>query len=70
MADALGKWHEEYVAEATKQGVEPTTYGALAYGVTKAAVSMRARAVQKAQTEKSKNDVINAIGSLSDIPAE
>jgi len=52
----------------TASNPDATAYQAFAAGLTAGAVSMRERAVKVAQTAKGKNDIINGIGSLSDIP--
>lgn len=51
-----------------KNSKDVTQFGAFQAGFTTSAVSMRDRALKLAQT-KTGNDLINAIGSLSDIPA-
>lgn len=66
MADKLKELYDEWEKNA---GIDPTTYQAFQAGLTAGAVSMRTRAVHVAQTGKDKNDVINGIGQLSDIPA-
>jgi hypothetical protein len=63
MPDMLRKAYDEY--RATMKN--PTDYQTFQIGYTRGAVAMRARAVKLAQT-KTGNDLINAIGSLSDIP--
>jgi hypothetical protein len=64
MPDKLTQLFDEW----NKNSKDVTQFGAFAGGFTKGAVSMRERAIKLAQT-KTGNDLINAIGSLSDIPS-
>lgn len=65
MADVLTKMYDDW---AKSQPVAPTQFSAFQAGLTAGAVSMRSRALKVAQDGKASNDVINKIGSLSDIP--
>ncbi len=63
MADKLTEMFNDY------RDKNPTAdYDSFTAGFTASAVSMRARAVEAAQTHTDRNEIINAIGALSDIP--
>ena len=65
MADKLTELFEA----AQKANPNVSDFVSFQTGFTQAAVSMRTRAVAECQKTKDINKVINAVGSLSDIPA-
>ena len=62
--DTLTKWYSEKVTE------DMDNFQIFQAGVTAGAVSMRERAVKVAQDNDDKNEIINKVGELSDIPTE
>jgi len=66
MPDKMVEAYEEFM-DANPEA-EPGQIFAAAW--SQSAVSMRSRAVKIAQTHTDRNDVINGIGSLPDIPTE
>lgn len=66
MADALNKLYDQQF----KKNPDGSTFSFFQAGFTAAAVSMRSRAIKAAQGKKDVNEIINAIGQLSDIPQE
>lgn len=66
MPDRLPDLYREWLAHC--DGQEPNLYQAFQGGLTTGALSMRERAVKAAQEGRDKNEVINKIGALSDIP--
>lgn len=71
MADALTKIYDKYIVDGNLAGKqEGVSLACFQAGFTAAAVSMRNRAIKAAQGKTDVNQIINAIGSLSDIPTE
>jgi hypothetical protein len=63
----MGDKLNELFVEWSKSAVAPTDFQLFQGGFTFGAVSMRARAQELAQKKKG-NELVNAIGSLPDIP--
>lgn len=66
MADKLTELFDDF----KKANPSPTEMQLFQAGLTAGAASMRARSVKVAQTAVDKNDTINTIGALPDIPTE